>query len=474
MKPGSLKFAALCGIFLLAGCGGNGGGPGSDPDILPLTLPFSYTVGAQALEVPTSGGTLHVSIGPYGSHFQPLSGDPIGDAKSNLIGYFGIDATELVDVPGGGSNDDGICDTGESCAFWGGLNGEHIRSRIPTYIAPVAARLTHLRLDSGPNPFYFDMAVQWEIVLRLNARFSLRIGHLGGIAPTLRDKILAATGIDTDSYTSPVGNLFTGASIDVAAGDALAFPQIIAQELPGLPGYYISDGNTIFPWAQMEFTIADHDEGADVCVYDLMATGETAAIQAAMSAEMANPDSTRYRSYATSRWAWGAEGLLCPVYSPQPEDFSNIHTRFGGWTERPEAGTNVDEMFAIVKIAKTAASYDAANYDSAAVNHLAMRAVGPALPSFSWTMPDAAVVTPFIAQGEVIEESADTLLIMWRDIGWTGPVYQRAAFLLDSQGLKIKWGVFGATAIDAARPALDAGDACNDIDTLCYDHQARL
>ncbi|MDH3452378.1 MAG: hypothetical protein OEN20_08155, partial [Gammaproteobacteria bacterium] len=354
--------AVLGWAILVAGCGGSdgdGGGKGDGDEILPLTLPFEYTVGAQALQVPTAGGTVHVSIGPYGAHFQPLSGDPIGDAKSNLIGFFAADNAGLAELTGTGGNDDGLCDSGETCAFWGGLNGEHVRSRIPTYRAPVAARLTRLRLNSGPEPAYFDSPPHWEIDLALNARFNLRIGHLGAIAPALRDKILAATGIDTDSYTSPTGNLFTGEDIDVAAGEALALPQVFATELPGQPGYYM-----VSPWAQMEFTVGDRDANADVCVYDLLAPAEKTAIQAAMAADMAEPDSFRYQAYATSRWAWSAEGLLCPVYSPRPEDFSSIHTRLGGWTERPEPGTTVTEMFAIVKIEKTAASYDVGNYNS--------------------------------------------------------------------------------------------------------------
>jgi len=236
----------------LPACGGGGGGSGDDADILPLPLAFEYTVGAQTLEVPTSGGAIHVSVGPFGAHFQPLTGDPIGDAKSNLIGLLALDSTELIEIPASGGNDDGICDSGESCAFWGGLGGDLIRSRIPTYIAPVDAKLTRLTLNSGPDPFYFDNPVHWEIDMALSSRFSLRIGHLGGIAPPLRNKILAATGIDTDSYTGPKGNLFTGKNIPIAAGEALAFPQMVAQEL--LPGYYIGGGvSNRIPWAQMEY-----------------------------------------------------------------------------------------------------------------------------------------------------------------------------------------------------------------------------
>jgi len=87
----------IIAISAVAACGGDdgGGGTGSSDDLLPLQLPFEYTVGERTLEVPTSGGTVHVSIGPFGAHFQPLSGDPIGDAKSNLIGWFAGDSTEL-------------------------------------------------------------------------------------------------------------------------------------------------------------------------------------------------------------------------------------------------------------------------------------------------------------------------------------------------------------------------------------------
>lgn len=331
-----------------------------------------------------------------------------------------------------------------------------------------------MSLNGGPDTAYFDSVPHWEIEMALNSQYSLRIGHLGGIAPTLRDKILAATGIDTDSYTGPPGDLCSDADINLDAGDALAFPQVFARELPQQPGYYRGGGSLISPWAQMEFTIADHLEDGEVCVYDLIAPKQKAAIQSAMTADMGNPDSQRYLAYAGSRWIWSAEGLLCPVYSLQPVDFSNIHTRVGGWTERPAAGTTVSEQFAIVKIENTASIYDANRYDSPTVDHLALRAVGPGLPGFSWMIPDGAVATPFIAVDEVIEERSDTLLIKWRDIGWSAPAYQRATFLLDSHGLTIKWGEFSATAGGARPPSPGSDDACNDSDVVCYDHEARL
>jgi len=449
-------------ITLVTGCGDNNSG-----DLLLLDLPFNYTVGATSLEITTAGGPIYVSVGAYGGHFNPFSGDPIGDAKSNLQGYFVSDTTELSELPSSGGNGNGVCDTGEACGFWGGTMGEEISNRIPTFTSPIDATLVRVTLNAGPNAGYFGNVPHWEIELRLSNRFTLRIGHLGAIAPGLRDKILAATSIDTNTYIAPLGHVLTNGSIAVSAGEALAMPHVAAGALSGPhAGYYFA------PWAQMEFNIIDHQEGADVCVYDLMDATTKSAIQSAMDNDMANATSPRFSPYMTTKWVWGAEGVLCPSYSPKPDDFSNLHTRFGGWTERPDPATTVDEQFAIVTIIKSASSYELSNYESGDIDHLAARTRPGG--SFSWTMPDSTVVTPFLPVGEVLEETSDSLLIKWRDIGWTGPAYQRASFLLDSNGLKIKWGDFAADRSSTVTPSLSASDSCNDIDMICYDHTPRL
>lgn len=95
-------------------------------------------------------------------------------------------------------------------------------------------------------------------------------------------------------------------------------------------------------------------------------------------------------------------------------------------------------------------------------------------PGYIWTMPDASVVTPLLPAGEVISETADSLLVKWREIWTGGAAYQRAAFRLDSQGLKVKWGDFSATAGGAVPPPLGAAEACNDANVICYDHVPRL
>ena len=471
-------------IFLLSIAGVSCGSGGNNSPTLPMdpsvpmepfvaALPFNYSFGARTLEVDTPGGqTIYVSVGSYGAHFIPMSGDLLGDLKSNLIGLFAYSRNELAELPGTGGNDDGICDNGESCAFWGGLSGEHIESRIPVYTAPADGTLTRVTLLAAPRPGYFGSPPHWEIQTQFNQQFSMRIGHLARISASLRDKILAATGIDTDVYTGPTGPIVTDGTITFSVGESLAEPQVFANET-AQPGYYIGGGTVPgTPWAQMEFTFGDNQARSDVCVYDLLPPADKDAIQQLMENDMLDAMSLRFAPYAASQWIWRAEGVLCPVYTADWLDLSNIHARTGGWTERPESGTVVDEMFAIVKIEKASAAYDAALYSSSTVDHLAARFRAGA-PFDNWIMPDSTSATTNIAVGEVLEETANSLLIMWRDI-WTGPVYQRATFLLDSNGLKIKWGNFAEVAGGALPPALGADEVCDDDAVICYDHQARL
>ena len=93
---------------------------------------------------------------------------------------------------------------------------------------------------------------------------------------------------------------------------------------------------------------------------------------------------------------------------------------------------------------------------------------------FSWTMPDDSLIETSFPAGEILELTASTILIQWRDLGWAGgEVYQGAAFRLDEEGLTIKWGEFEATqgAAGAGTPTLGAGEACDETTVICYFHK---
>jgi hypothetical protein len=442
-----------------------------------LDLPFGSTVspGGARLEAPTPGGPVWVSIGPYGGHFGPLTGDPSGEAKANFVGFLAEDDGDMEELEGDG---DGIREPGEVWGFpiGGDPTGDSIRLRRPPFIAPADGAVGYLRYEGGPSPIHFDNEPQWKIELWLPGRVRYAIGHIGRIAPPLRALVLAATGIDTDTFTGPPGtDLLAGYDpIPVTAGTELVLPQILAGPVPGHPGYWVGEGGFLeWPWAQIEFQVPFNlggDMGADFCVYRFFSADRRAELQSVMDADMLDPDSQRYRDRLFyGRWQWTAQGGLCQAESPLPRDFSDLYTSFGGWTERDEPATTVDELFSFVPIDKSAAVYDSANYDSAAVSHLVIRNLQPG--PFSWMMPDGTTAVVFLGVGEVLERSTDAMLVKWRDFNPTNPiVFQRLAYRLDTAGLTIKWGNFAATQGAALPPTLLLSEPCDDAIVLCYDH----
>ncbi len=442
-----------------------------------LDLPFVSTAppGGARLEAPTPGGTVWISIGPYGTHFGPLTGDPSGEAKANFVGFLAEDDGDMEELLGNG---DGIRQAGETWGFpiGGDLTGNAVRLRRPPFVAPADALVTSVRYETGPSPLHFDNEPQWKVELRLPGRVLHAFGHVGRIAAPLRTLVLAATGIDPDSFTGPVGtNLLAGqAPLPVAAGTELALPQLLADPVPGFPGYWVGGGAFLgWPWAQLEFQVPHSlggDLGADFCPFRFYTSARRAELQATMDADMLDPASQRYReSEFHERWHWTSQGGLCQAENPLPLDFSDLYTRFGGWTERIEAGTTRDELFAFVPIDRTAAVYDPANYDSPDVTHLVLRNRQPGL--FSWTMPDATVAIVYLPVGEVLERSDEAMLVQWRDLNASNPaVFQRLAYRLDASGLTIEWGNVASTAAGALPPTLLPGEPCDDTVVLCYDH----
>jgi hypothetical protein len=335
-----------------------------------------------------------------------------------------------------------------------------------------------VRYEAGPSPVYFDNEPQWKIGLGLPGEVRYAMGHVGRIAPALRDLVFAATGIDTDTFTGPIGtDLLEGFDpLPVTAGTEIALPQILAGPVPGHPGYWVGEGGFLeWPWAQIEFQApfslgGGNEFSADFCVYRFFSGARRDELQAVVDTDMLDPDSQRYRDRLFyDRWHWTAQGGLCQAENPLPRDFSDLYTNLGGWYERDEPGTTVDEMFSFVPIDRSAAAYDPANYDSPAVSHLVIRNHQP--DPYSWMMPDGTTAEVFLAVGEVLEISADAMLIKWRDFNPTNPVvYQRLAYRLDPDGLTIEWGNFADSQGAAVPPTLLPGDPCDDTTVLCYDH----
>lgn len=439
--------------------------------------------GDTTLTVATAGGPVYVALGPYGSHFEPLTGHAFGDGKPNLVGFFVADDSGLAELIGDGiGNDDGACDPGEACAYWGGLDGSLVRNRIPTYVAPHAGEITALTLEEGPAGVYFDDVPKWELRVRFPSQVEYRLGHVGAIAPAVADAVAAETGCDPRTWDTCGGVgpgtdlLADAAPIPVAAGAALCQPQVLADPVPGYPGYFVGGGTFLdYPWAQMEFfTDLPVDLGTDEgCPFLALPRARAAELRGVMERDMLDPESLRYRDRSfTERWEWTAEAVLCTAPSHAPRDFSSLLTNLGGWYERSGAGTTPDEIVSFVQMFPDSPVYDSANYDPA-TQLLVLRGRQLNAP-FSWTMPDLSVLEVYYPTGELRELDGDSFLVAWRGLGWTAgdpPAYQRAAYRLDQDGLTIRWGALAADPASAAQPVLGAADPCDEVDVLCYSHQ---
>jgi hypothetical protein len=92
--------------------------------------------------------------------------------------------------------------------------------------------------------------------------------------------------------------------------------------------------------------------------------------------------------------------------------------------------------------------------------------------AFSWTVPGiAAPIAVDYPAGEVLELTDSSFVVKWREIGPASlTLYQRAAYELDGDGLRIQWGGLSTMLAGATAPALTPGAACNDATTLCYNH----
>ncbi len=465
-----------------------------------LDLPWNYTVApaGDRLDTPTDRDPVHVSIGVYAGHFQPHAGHAYGDPKTNNIGFLPLDDSELDELIGDGiGNDDGVCEPNETCAYYGGLSGDGscvqdgclVRDRTPVYVAPQSGRITRIQFEGGPTGVYFDDPPHWEVELTFGSGIRYRLGHVAAFEGSFAAKVAAATGCDPDNWAlcglndgdSLLEELAGDAPIPVAAGESICVSQIMAPEMPGYPGYHLGDGgHRLYPWAQMEIFVTAIVDGRElnVSMYQCLSDQVHETLEDVAMTDMLEPQSMRYvKSEAWERWKWAAETALSNGEARLKVDFSTLFSGLGGWFERQEVGTTPDEIFGWVPMRRDGLAYDSSLYDPIDPDAVILRQRQHGLDPFIWDMPDGSTVEPYYPGAEVLEHTANNWLLKWRDIAYTPgdiPVYQRAAYLLDENGLKVKWGTFGNTPAEAPQPVLSPGEACNDNDVLCYNHQPML
>lgn len=451
--------ASLCAVLAgsLAACGG-GSGTSIEHD-----LPFAdYTLNGDHVDVHTAAGDIHVSIGPWGAHVGPHTGHLEGNPKADWLGQYAWELADLAELDG---DSDGVCEGGETC----GIHRDELEARAVDYVAPVdGLEVIMVRLENvHPPDTYYGTQEQWRVRAKVG-RYTYSFIHLRGIADDLRTKMIDAGYVDPETVASESGNLITGAPVPLDRGDAIAQPQIIAEQLPAPHDDHYTGKWDIAesPHQQMEFfTSRDTSES----FYTWLPDDLEADLAAVLEAEGNSPTAFRYNQPFLTRWRWAAEMKLSNAPRMDRDDYSDIFSALGGWWEStggpcPGSGDPMcDELFAIYPIQQDTDFHDPALYDEPGVAWLA-----------NWTR--AGEPTRY---GQVVEPGepdpvAGTMVIRWETFGGTFIGYQGIGYRLDSAGrtLRILWGQTASMPEHALPIAIpDNDDTCNGSSLTCHDHE---
>jgi hypothetical protein len=478
-------------------------------------LPFAYSIGAERLLAPTGPGgeTLSVSLGGWGAHFSPQTGHLEGNGKVDFMAQYVGSASELTELVNGTGGSPGVCDanlvwsgSGEVCGVFGGASGELIRARMLRYRAPYDGRVTRILYEERPRPasapttHYFDNVPHWSVSVEFEGGLSIEFGHLGQLIGAVRSGLIATRGIDPDTYSPPTSecplsparchvDVLDGASFPISRHDEIAIAQTDAAPIPGHPGYYRGQiGPSIPPWSQVEFFMSERVgvRSAEVCVYLYLPEARRMAMAAAMTRDMLNPGSLRYAENDFVRpWKYRAEAELCNndgYFYRNESDFSSIHSQLGGWYERPSPGVTANEQFTIARIHQGAGAYSPSLYTTllggSEPTEFLVGRQRTDRAAFAWPIVGGGAVNEWYPTGEVLQLTESSFVVKWREIGFTRPgitatrgeLYQRAAYALDEEGLRIKWGPIAPSLGAAPTPTLTPGEACDDVVVLCYGH----
>lgn len=438
---------------------------------------------------------LVTTIGPWGAHTPPYSGDPDGGSKSNWIGLYAVTLDDL-QIDGGGA-----CSQAEFDAGNCGVPENTLMDRVPYYVVPEsepAFHITKVTLSRhGVEPEYFGSDQDWLVEGTGCDGRVYSIGHLGGLSEDLRVALMAAGYTDPDTVTEPGVNLVTGEPVVLNPGVPLAWPQIIGIENTNSSEnlYTGAWSVTPSPHAQIEFHTRTSVQNEPIFLW--LPEDEAADLERWMLEDIHNPDSFQYQS-SWPAWDWllGAEMAL---YTATHSAFSEVNydsfiAPLGGWWEMPtgqECGSTegvvdpmCDELFSIFPLQLEAVSpgvdnqFDSGLYENDVHYLVFWRRAGK---------PDwwGEVVEPLQPDPE-----SGTLLIRWSVLhdGWyedysgasldpNGDHYwQGLGYRLDSdaQVLRINWEnrVRYTQRQNVVMPAIpDNNWACDGDSLTCHDRR---
>lgn len=434
-------------------------------------IPFAdYVLAGDHVILPTAGGDIYMSIGPWGGHALPHTGHVEGNPKADWAGQYAWTLDQLVELDGNGN---GICEDGETC----GVSGADIDARRTDFIATMEGMvIEEVRLEFvfAPNPYYASPE-QWVVRGRVGD-YTYLFGHIDEISQDLRDRMVAAGYTDPWTVHTVSANLITGDPVPVNMGDTLARPQVAAQEmLPDHPGYYTGQwGFPETPWQEIEFkTFNNREMGREESFYTLLPPALEADLAGILeeSAPILDelplkPLAFRYNQPHLDASRWKAEMSLSNADFRDGSDYSSLFSALGGWWKTlgddcPNPATCY-QIFSIYPIQKDTAFYDPGLYPPDVSYLTAFRQPG----EFGDVMMFGDVISPIEP-----DPISGSMVIRWK-VGSLNK-FQGVSYLLNpgTKVLKIARGPLEALEADAIPPLapLD-GDLCDGVTLVCYSH----
>ncbi|MBC7172851.1 MAG: hypothetical protein H5U40_10505 [Polyangiaceae bacterium] len=197
----------------------------------------------------------------------------------------------------------------------------------------------------------------------------LSFGHVAWLGPALVaaleqrgvDWANAAIGENVSDYENP---------IPIAAGEVVAYPQIVGNPAALTPGYVVPDIESTSVWTQIEFSVnleyrneLDEWEGYPVPVYRGLSAEEYATWTDVFVQNVLDPANPRYGSYGAQarKWLWAAEGELMLSPGFEATEAGSLTAALGSWWEgHPDCGSDAtlcDEMITFFPIYRDTALF---------------------------------------------------------------------------------------------------------------------
>ncbi len=334
-------------------------------------LPFANTIESSGLLTATvNGQKFPVEFTSWGGHSLPHAGGHVeGNNKSNFRIHI-LPKDSSVELSGNGN---GTCDSNELC----GVTAATAKANAPWYTAQnKGMKLIALEHQTSQDlsPYIPGETPQWRLYFSFDGGLDLNLQHSGEIAPELlqlihasgQDSVLGAT--QYTKLTKP---------IDVSLGMKLARPQIIAVQSKVIGGQKLYQAD-----AQTEWNITPTMVTSKVidCQWKYFPSGIQKQLQAAMDAELINPDAYGLFSGTGAVGKVGvegaAEGSLCASDSITFNNYTKISSNNSfGYYQITDATQATGEVMAVYPISKNSAAYGAnkSSYASSSVDFMFRR-----------------------------------------------------------------------------------------------------